>query len=114
MRTIHAFCRGLLADHPLEARIHPDLVIDADGHLVEEVVRETVEDALRDGYGDPGDPHLLALAIRGFGPPEIVEALTALLQAGLPAAVLNEDPFRPEALAEFRRRLAAACGAVHG
>jgi ATP-dependent helicase/nuclease subunit A len=113
VRTIHAFCRGLLADHPLEARIHPDLVIDADGHLVEEVVRETVEDALRDGYGDPGDPHLLALAIRGFGPPEIVEALTSLLQGGLPAAVLNEDPFRPEALADFRRRLATACGAVH-
>ena len=113
VRTIHAFCRGLLADHPLEARIHPDLVIDADGHLVDEVVRETVEDALRDGYGDPGNPHLLTLAIRGFGPPEIVEALTALLQAGLPAAVLNEDPYRPEALADFRHRLAAACEGVH-
>src|SRR3954468_5557492 len=113
VRTIHAFCRGLLADYPLEARVHPDLTVDADGHLVEEVVRETVEDALRDGYGDPGDPHLLALAIRGFGPPEIVEALTSLLQGGLPAAVLNEDPFRPEALADFRRRLATACGAVH-
>jgi ATP-dependent helicase/nuclease subunit A len=114
VRTIHAFCRGLLADHPLEARIHPDLTIDADGRLVEEVVRETVEDALRDGYGDPGDPHLLTLAIRGFGPPEIVEALTSLLQGGLPAAVLNEDPFRPEALGGFRRRLSAACGALHG
>ncbi|MEO6193865.1 MAG: UvrD-helicase domain-containing protein, partial [Thermoanaerobaculia bacterium] len=113
VRTIHAFCRGLLAEHPMEARIHPDLVIDADGHLVDEAVREAVEDALRDGYGDPGNPHLLALAIRGFGPPEIVEALTSLLQGGLPAAFLNEDPYRPEALAEFRRRLVAACGGVH-
>jgi ATP-dependent helicase/nuclease subunit A len=114
VRTIHAFCRGLLADHPLEARVHPDLTIDADGRLVEEVVRETVEDALRDGYGDPGDPHLLALASRGFGPPEIVEALASLLQGGLPAAVLAEDPFRPEALRDFHRRLAATCAAVHG
>jgi ATP-dependent exoDNAse (exonuclease V) beta subunit len=114
VRTIHAFCRGLLADYPLEARVHPDLKVDADGHLLEEVVRETVEDALRDGYGDPGDPHLLALAIRGFGPPEIVEALGALLQGGLPAAVLTEDPFRPEALADFRRRLHQACGAIDG
>jgi ATP-dependent helicase/nuclease subunit A len=113
VRTIHAFCRGLLADHPLEARIHPDLVIDADGHLVDEVVRATVEDALRDGYGDPGNPHLLTLAIRGFGPLEIVEALTSLLQAGLPAEVLNEDPYRPEALSDFRHRLIAACGDVH-
>jgi ATP-dependent helicase/nuclease subunit A len=114
VRTIHAFCRGLLADYPLEARVHPDLTVDADGRLLEEVVRETVEDALRDGYGDPGDPHLLALAIRGFGPPEIVEALGSLLQGGIPAAVLAEDPFRPEALADFRRRLHQSCGAVHG
>src|SRR5436853_1266359 len=114
VRTIHAFCRGLLADYPLEARVHPDLVIDADGRLVDELVRETVEDALRDGYGDPGDPHLLALAIRGFGPPEIVEALGSLVQAGLPAAVLTDDPFRPEALADFRRRLHQACGAIDG
>ncbi len=113
VRTIHAFCRGLLADYPLEARVHPDLTIDADGRLVEEVVRDTVEDALRDGYGDPGNPHLLALAVRGFGPPEIVEALGSLLQAGLPAAFLAEDPFRPEALDDFRRRLAGACRAVH-
>jgi ATP-dependent helicase/nuclease subunit A len=114
VRTIHAFCRGLLADYPLEARVHPDLAVDADGHVLEEVVRETVEDALRDGYGDPGDPHLLALAIRGFGPPEIVEALGSLLQGGIPAAVLAEDPFRPEALAAFRRRLHQACGTIHG
>src|SRR4051812_15448447 len=113
VRTIHAFCRGLLADHPLEARVHPDLTIDADGRLVEEVVRETVEDALRSGYGDPGDPHLLVLASRGFGPPEIVESLASLLQGGLPAAVLTVDPFSPEALREIRRRLAGACGAVH-
>src|SRR3954452_17737707 len=114
VRTIHAFCRGLLADYPLEARVHPDLTVDADGHVLEEVVRETVEDALRDGYGDPGDPHLLALAILGFGPPEIVEALGSLLQGGIPAAVLAEDPFRPEALEDFRRRLAGACRALHG
>jgi len=113
VRTIHAFCRGLLADHPLEAGVHPELTIDADGHLLEEVVRETVEDSLRQGYGDPGDPHLLALAARGFGPQEIVEALTALLNDGLPAAFLDEDPLSPEAVRTFRLRLAGACRAVH-
>jgi ATP-dependent exoDNAse (exonuclease V) beta subunit len=54
VRTIHAFCRGLLADHPLEAGVHPDLVIDADGRRVEEIVQETVEDVLREGYGPAG------------------------------------------------------------
>ncbi|HYO13538.1 MAG TPA: UvrD-helicase domain-containing protein [Thermoanaerobaculia bacterium] len=114
VRTIHAFCRGLLADHPLEAGVHPDLAIDADGRLVEEVVREVVENALREGYGTPGDPSLLTLAAQGFGPQEVVQSLLALLASGLPSAALGEDPFRPEAVLAFRDRLAEAAGAVHG
>jgi len=114
VRTIHAFCRGLLADHPLAAGVHPELKIDADGGLVEQLVRETVEDSLREAYGEPGDPHVLALAARGFGPQEIVDALLVLLNGGLPAAALEADPFRPAALRSFQQRLTAACGAVHG
>jgi ATP-dependent helicase/nuclease subunit A len=114
VRTIHAFCRGLLADHPLEAGVHPDLAIDADGRLVEAVVQEVVEDSLRQGYGAPGDPHLLALASRGFGPQEIVEALIALLGSGLPADELGADPFAPAAVRAFRSRLLEACRDVHG
>ena len=113
VRTIHAFCRGLLADHPLEAGVHPELDIDADGLLVQEVVHETVEACLREGYGDPGDPDLLALAARGFGPREVAAALTALVQAGLPAEVLEEDPLAPERVEELRRRLVEACEGVH-
>lgn len=113
VRTIHAFCRGLLADHPLEAGVHPSLDIDAEGRRVEEVVREVVEGALREGYGTPGDPDLLALAGQGHGPQEIVEALIALLTSGLPAAALDVDPFRPEEVLAFRERLAEAARAVH-
>jgi ATP-dependent helicase/nuclease subunit A len=114
VRTIHAFCRGLLADHPLEAGVHPALAIDADGRRVEEVVHEVVENALREAYGTPGDPHLLALAAQGFGPQEVVRALLDLLASGLPSAALAEDPFRPEAVLAFRARVAAAAAAVHG
>jgi ATP-dependent helicase/nuclease subunit A len=114
VRTIHAFCRGLLADHPLEAGVHPNLDIDAEGRRVEEVVREVVEGSLREGYGTPGDPDLLALAAQGHGPQEIVEALIALLTNGLPAAALDADPFRPEEVLAFRERLTAAARAVHG
>ncbi|HVG08390.1 MAG TPA: UvrD-helicase domain-containing protein [Thermoanaerobaculia bacterium] len=113
VRTIHAFCRGLLADHPLEAGVHPDLAIDADGLLLQEVVHETVEASLREGYGDPGDLDLLALAARGFGPREVSEALTALVLAGLPAEVLEEDPLAPDRVAELRRRLVEACEGMH-
>jgi ATP-dependent helicase/nuclease subunit A len=113
VQTIHSFCLGLLSEHPLEAGVHPDLTVDADGRLLEEVVRETVEAALREGYGEPGDPHLLALAVRGFGPREIVAALAALAGRGLPAATLETDPLGPDELRSFRDRLAAACAAVH-
>jgi ATP-dependent helicase/nuclease subunit A len=113
VRTIHAFCLGLLAEHPLEAGIHPRLQVDAEGRLLEEVVREVVDAALREGYGTPGDPDLLALAVRGFGPQEIIEALIALVQAGLPAAELGKDPFGPEPVRAFGARLAAACEPVH-
>src|SRR4051812_46871726 len=114
VRTIHAFCRGLLADHPLEAGVHPDLAIDADGRRVEQIVQEIIEDSLRQGYGAPGDPHLLALAARGYGPQEMVEALIALLGAGLPSGELAADPFGADAVRAFRDRLAAACREVHG
>ncbi len=113
VRTIHAFCRGLLADHPLEAGVHPDLTVDADGSRVEQVVRETVEDSLREAYGDPGDPHLLVLAAKGFGPQEVVEALLDLLRESLPSAALERDPFGPEAATAFRARLRKACQDVH-
>ncbi|HEX3130311.1 MAG TPA: UvrD-helicase domain-containing protein [Thermoanaerobaculia bacterium] len=113
IRTIHAFCRGLLADHPLEARLHPDLQVDADGLLLEGVVQESVESSLREGYGDPGDPHLLALAARGFGPREVAEALIALVQKGMPSEALQDDPLAPEWIEELRRRLILAAEAAH-
>ncbi|MFL6290671.1 MAG: UvrD-helicase domain-containing protein, partial [Thermoanaerobaculia bacterium] len=113
VRTIHAFCRGLLADHPLEAGVHPDLTVDAEGLLLEEVVQETVEACLREGYGDPGDPDLIAMAARGFGPREVADALTALVQAGMPSEVLEEDPFAPERVEELRRRVVEAAEGVH-
>jgi ATP-dependent helicase/nuclease subunit A len=112
VRTIHAFCRGLLATYPLEAGRHPSLTVDADGRLLETIAREAVESRLREGYGDPGDPDLLALAARGFGPPELLEALLTLAGAGLPAVVLATDPFAGPALAALGRRLAAAAAGL--
>ena len=114
VRTIHAFCLGLLAEHPLEAGVHPRLQVDAEGRLLEETVGEVVESALRTGYGTPGDPDLLALAVRGIGPQEIIEALVALAQAGLPAAALEKDLLGPEPVRAFGARLTAACAVMHG
>jgi ATP-dependent helicase/nuclease subunit A len=112
VRTIHAFCRGLLAEHPLAAGLHPELAVDADGSRVEEVARETVEAVLAEAYGEDADGPHLALAARGFGPRELVEALAVLAAAGLPEGALDADLLGPHAVAAFRGRLAAACAAL--
>ncbi len=122
VRTIHAWCRRLLASHPLEANVHPDFSVDADGTLVAQVVREVVEARLREAYAEPGDPWFLQLAAWRYGPREIEETLARAVETGLPLEALRDDPFAPErcrdllvgaraALARFRdiagERLAA-------
>jgi ATP-dependent exoDNAse (exonuclease V) beta subunit len=113
VRTVHAFCLRLLAEHPLEAGVHPALQVDAEGRRLAEVVREAVESSLRQGYGDPGNPHLLALAAAGCGPPEIEEALAELVASGTTAAELAADPFEEGAWQALYGRFAAACSALH-
>ncbi len=113
VQTIHGFCLGLLTAHPIEAGVHLRLTVDADGRLLSEVIAEVVEGALRQGYGLPGDRHLLALAAAGCGPREIADALAILAAAGLGAGELRRDPFAGDAWPRLRARLAAACGGLH-
>jgi len=108
VRTIHSFCRSLLADHPLEAGLHPELVVDADGYHADQAVQEAVEAALRGaeagslkGLVDP----LMALAGQGMGPAKVAESLAALLQEGVLPETLEEDPLSGERIAAFRQRL---------
>ena len=95
VHTIHAFCRRLLAARPLEAGLHPDFEVDPEGERQEQVVREVLEGRLRDAYAEPGDPATLALAELGIGPPELEEALLALVREGVASRVLARDPFEP-------------------
>src|SRR5262249_51635731 len=46
-QTIHAFCRRLLAAHPLEAGLHPRFALDARGSARAVAVREAIEERLR-------------------------------------------------------------------
>ncbi|MGD2115454.1 MAG: UvrD-helicase domain-containing protein, partial [Acidobacteriota bacterium] len=122
VRTIHAFCRSLLAAHPLEAGLHPELRVDPDGLEVEAIVREVVEDRLREAYGgigpdgpdgaaEPaaGDPDLLALAGAGIGPAELAEALvSALVHENLRPEDLESSPFAPGRVRELREGLQEA------
>jgi len=96
IRTIHAFCRRLLATFPLEAGLHPRFEVDADGEALRALCRELLERRLREVYGDRGDPDYLALAALGQGPQEIADSLEKLALTAMPAAALERDPLGTE------------------
>jgi len=108
VQTIHAYCRRLLVENSLDAQLHPNLEIDADGRLQEQAIRSAMEAQLETAYRDPGAPDFLALAARGFGPREIEQALIALSEAGLPAEALRADPATPDRIAALVARLRAS------
>src|SRR4030095_8215165 len=83
VHTIHAFCLRLLLAHPLEAGVHPRLVVDADGQAVAAAVREALEERLPRAFGNPPDERWLRLADAGIGPRELEAALSALLGEGV-------------------------------
>ena len=105
MGTIHAFCRRLLAAHPLEADLHPAFDVDAEGTAVQRIAEEVIADSLHRAYGDPGDADLLSLARLGFGPGEIAEALEALAQKGVPPEALAGNPYAESKVVDARDRL---------
>jgi ATP-dependent exoDNAse (exonuclease V) beta subunit len=117
VHTIHAYCRRLLVENSLDARLHPNLEIDADGRLQERAVRSAMEAALESAYTRSGDPGFLALAAHGLGPREIEQALIALLDAGLPSQALGVDPATPDRISALIARLREPlddCAAIAG
>ncbi len=113
VRTIHAYCRRLLAAFPIEAGVHPSFEVDADGSRTAQVVRELLEARLREAYAHPGDPRFLELAAHGCGPGALEDLLLRALAAGLPAEALDRDPLGPEWIAGFLSEGAGALQALH-
>jgi ATP-dependent helicase/nuclease subunit A len=108
VRTIHAWCRRLLAAQPLEIGLHPRFEVDADGRRTAEVLREVLERQLATAYaGDAAADHLLLAGVE-VGPPELEEAVTQLLEAGVPSSALAGSPFSSEALAALHAALVEA------
>jgi ATP-dependent helicase/nuclease subunit A len=103
--TIHSFCHRLIAAHPFELGLHPQLRIDASGEELEALVHGTVAEWLGSAYGAEADEDWLRLARLGIGPPEIAAALLELLRAGARAEHLEPDPLGPAAVRECAQRL---------
>ena len=111
MQTIHAFCRRLLASHPLEAGLHPHFAVDARGTARNAAVREALEQRLR-AMAEHGDADLEALLLHGVGAPELEEMLNALLAAAVPIRDFAADPLAPERVDAFLERLREASAAL--
>jgi ATP-dependent helicase/nuclease subunit A len=116
VQTLHAYARRLLAAHPFDAALHPELVVDADGAAQRKLVRAVLDERLRELYAEDGDA--LALAAAGHGPGELEQELLALLENGVAARDLAGDPVASEriaaCLARARDRLAAFASAARG
>ncbi len=87
--TIHAYCRRLLAAHPLEAGLHPDFAVDAAGTRAALTVREVLEEELR---GSGLGRELLELARRGCDPERLEQDLLELIDAGARASDFAGEP----------------------
>ena len=107
VETIHAYCRRLLAAHPIEAGLHPRFEVDADGAAAAAAMREAVAEQLGAAY-ERGDEPVLELAHHGIGPSELEAELLAQRGAGVAAWELARDPLAPARIAALHARLAAA------
>ncbi len=117
MRTVHAFCRRLLANHPLEAGLHPNFEVDADGVMLEDLVRAVVLEHTQVALSLPIDPDFRRLFALGHQPQALFSTLLKLAQSAAPPKVLAEDPLSParvEALMVRLRHAAEALRAVLG
>jgi ATP-dependent helicase/nuclease subunit A len=105
--TIHAFCRRLLAEHPLEADLHPRFTVDASGAARAAAAREVVE-AWLVASGSREDPALVELLASDVAAPELEAMLIALLAAALPAVSFSADPLAKARVRALVARLLAA------
>ena len=114
--TIHAFCRRILASSPLDAGLHPDLSVDADGSALAEVVYEVVEEQFTTAFGSdsPLRGQLLVLAGQGIGPEQLAEGLSRLAVAAFPASALEADPLAAAHLQALLQRADAALAELLG
>jgi len=119
VHTIHAFCRRLLAEAPLEAGLHPQFEVDADESAQKAIVRDVVETALPELFASDA---MLRLMDDGIQVSALEDALLLLQRHGAPPEALDDDPLavpRVEALlsdlkAPLQRFLTLEAGRLAG
>jgi len=113
VRTIHAFCRRLLASYPLDAGLHPQLSVDADQQQAALAAREVLEASLLEAFSAGGDGGAYAeLAAARIGPANLERALVELLGEGAHESDLDAAAIAPAAYARLGRELQDALAAL--
>lgn len=110
VHTIHAWCSRILARFPLEAGLHPDFQVDADGTFRREAAQEIVEEYLHSAYLQDLNPALSALARDGKGPNDLASALTALVELDVRSEELQSPPFAQRELQIFNAKVLEILG----
>ncbi len=109
VRTIHGFCRRLLARHPIEVGLAPGFAVDADLSITTELAHEVLAERAPALFTEPESAELLArLFDDGIEFGDLEQALTRLAAADLPAERLAEPPDRDDVATLHRRLLDAA------
>ncbi len=111
--TIHAYCQRLLSTYPLESGLHPRFEVDADGSRIRDLVEEALEETLRELGGAAGGSWQ-QLAAEGVAPATIVDAVCALVEAGVEPEWLARDPFDDAGAPVLAARLRCASDTFRG
>ncbi|MFN0241639.1 MAG: UvrD-helicase domain-containing protein [Planctomycetota bacterium] len=106
VHTIHAFCKGLLAAHPLEAGLAPYTTVDVDGRALRAIAREVVDEHVARLATRAPDDDERALFGLSIGAARVEAALVQLAQDGARPEDFGGDPCSPAAVAQMQAELA--------
>jgi ATP-dependent helicase/nuclease subunit A len=109
VQSIHAFCRRLLAAHPLEAGLHPRFEVDGDGAGQRRIVRELLQERTGDAFARDGEGDLAQLCLlEPGGAAALEEVLLELLEQGVPPELFEAEVHGAERITRLLDTLRAA------
>jgi ATP-dependent helicase/nuclease subunit A len=108
VQSIHAFCRRLLAAHPLEASLHPRFEVDGDGEGQRRVVREVLQEQVVLAFAEGGESDLARVCLEDAGADKLEAGLLRLVEEGAPPELFDAEVHTPERVGALRDELVAA------
>ena len=108
VQSIHAFCRRLLAAHPLEASLHPRFEVDGDGAGQRRIVREVLQEHVALAFAAGGESDLARLCLEDASAAELESGLLRLVEEGAPPELFDVEVHTPKRVGSLLAELALA------